>query len=143
MLGTSNVEYSCLLLRDLGLFHYIVTSVPVIKICQMKWTLKSDIFLCMIDFVTVFNKPKESMGICSSVILFWVQWMLTYFSICYLCSLNTYLFECLIPSYLDTAQVKKGGVTKQAVFISSLNQETKRTFQLMRKENRVKKSVIL
>jgi len=69
--------------------------------------------------------------------------MLTYFSICYLCSLNTYLFECLIPSYLDTAQVKKGGVTKQAVFISSLNQETKRTFQLMRKENRVKKSVIL
>ena len=69
--------------------------------------------------------------------------MFTYFSICYFYSLVTYLLECLIPSYLDMAQVKKVGVTKQAVFIGSLNQETKRTFQLMRTQNRVKKLVIL
>jgi hypothetical protein len=49
----------CLLLRDLGLFHYIITSVPVIKLCQ---ALKSDIFLCLIAFVTVAIKQKDSMG---------------------------------------------------------------------------------
>ena len=124
------VEYSCLLLRDLGLFRYIVTSVPVIKVRRMKWALESDIFLCLIVFVAVANKPKYSRGVCWSAILFWVQWMFTYFSICYFYSLVTYLLECLIPSYLDMAQVKKVGVTKQAVFIGSLNQETKRTFPI-------------
>jgi hypothetical protein len=70
------------------------------KVCKIKLVLKSDILLCLRVFVAVANKQKESMGI-ASYCPEYSGCLCT--SVCYLYSSDTYLLECLIPSYLDMA----------------------------------------